>query len=236
MRGKTKLIVALDVDTLKEAERLVGILYPTVNIFKVGSQLFTTIGPEVVKMIAKKGARVFLDLKFHDIPNTVAKAVESARALGIYILTVHTLGGRQMLKEAAAAARDKQTPLIIGVTLLTSMDKKVVNELGIKRSLTDEVIALAKIAKQEGLQGIVCSAQEIEYIRRERGIFGEDFIIVTPGIRPKGYPSSDQSRVATPREAARAGADYIVVGRPIIKAEDPLGVAQDINKQISNLL
>jgi len=213
-----QLILALDVDTLEKAERLVDLLYPIVKIFKVGSQLFTAYGPEAVRMIQKKGAKVFLDLKFCDIPNTVAKAVESARGLGVNMLTVHTFGAsRQMLRATVKAA--KGSPLILGVTLLTSLDREILREFGIRRLFTNEVIALARMAKEEGLDGVVCSPREIQYIRK---MFPEEFIIVAAGIRPKGYPSDDQSRVATAQEAIKAGADFIVVGRPVLEARDPL--------------
>lgn len=226
---KDRLIVALDVDSLEKAKNLVNTLFPLVKIFKVGSQLFTAYGLEVVRMINKKSAKVFLDLKFCDIPNTVGKAVESARALGVYMLTVHTFGGREMLRAAVAAAKGQGGPLVIGITLLTSLNKKVLKEFGIRRLLPNEVIALAKIAKEEGLNGIVCSPREIEYIRRR---FGGEFIIVTPGVRSKGSSLDEHKRVMTPAEAISRGADYIVIGRPILKADDPLKVTKDILKEI----
>lgn len=220
---KNKLIVALDVNTLEKAKHFVNILYPTVKTFKVGNQLFTASGPEVVKWIQRKGAKVFLDLKFCDIPNTVAKAVESSKKLGVHMLTVHTLGGRQMLRAAVEVA--KGGPLIIGVTLLTSLDRKSLKEFGIRRLVIAEVIALAKMAKEEGLDGIVCSPQEIKYIHRRPG---REFIIVTPGIRPKGYPLDDQFRTASAQKAIEAGADFIVMGRPILEAKDPLKVVEEL--------
>lgn len=230
MRHTTQLIVALDVDTLDKAKKFVNDLFPLVKIFKVGSQLFTACGPEAVRMIKEKGAKVFLDLKFCDIPNTVAKAVESARDLGVYMLTVHTFGAsRQMLKAAVAAAKGGGGPLVMGVTLLTSLDRKVLKELGITRSLTNEVIALAKLAKDAGLNGVVCSPREIVYIRRR---FKEEFIIVTPGVRPKGLSSDEHRRVMTPAEAIRQEADYIVVGRPIIESKDPHKATEEILAEI----
>ena len=208
-----KLIVALDVDSLKEAERLLDVLYPNVKIFKVGSQLFTACGPEAVRMIVNKGAKVFLDLKFHDIPNTVKRGVESAAKLKVYMLTVHLSGGKDMLGAAVSIA---DRPKIIGISVLTSESKE---------GTEDKVLELAKLAKSVGLDGVVCSAQEANMIREA---CGKDFIIVTPGIRPGGYASDDQVRVATPKEAIQAGADFIVVGRPIIKSNNPLLAAKEI--------
>lgn len=228
MQGiKDKLIVALDVDTLEKAGHFVDILYPTVKIFKVGSQLFTAAGPEAVRMINQKGAKVFLDLKFCDIPHTVAKAVESAQGLGVYMLSVHTFGAsREMLSQAVKATQGEGSPLIIGVTLLTSLDKKMLKEFGVmRRSLANEVMALAKLAKEEGLNGVVCAPKEIACIRRN---LGEKFIIVTPGVRPKGASLDGHKRAMTPAQAISQGADYIVVGRPILEAKDPLKAVKEI--------
>ena len=241
LESKDKLIVALDVDNLKEAERFVDILYPTVKIFKVGSQLFTACGPEVVKMIGKKGAKVFLDLKFYDIPNTVflsvgtgtglnyeifpniGKGVIDATQLAVFMMTVHTKGGMAMLKEAVRGAKQKAEelkiakPFVVGVTRLTSEENK--------GDIQSEVLEGARLAKDAGLDGVVCSTQEAALIRKE---FGKDFIIVTPGIRPKGAAVDDQRRTATASEAIAAGSNYLVVGRPIIKAKDPLKTAEEI--------
>lgn len=252
-RRRTQLIVALDVDTKDEAERLVNILCSKVKIFKVGSQLFTTAGPDAVKMISKKGAQVFLDLKFHDIPHTVFQSVSAGTAsavtiasntteslnkgvkeaikLSVFMMTVHTEGGSEMLKAAVRGATEKareldiERPFIVGVTRLTSDNNEKATEV--------EVLEAARLARDSGLDGVVCSALEAPRIREE---FGKDFLIVTPGIRPEGYPSDDQSRVATPQRAIEAGADYIVVGRPIIKAEDPLRAAKDIVNGILNIV
>ena len=229
MNRKPKLVVALDVDNLEEAKRLVEALYPAVKIFKVGSQLFTAEGPEAVRMIGNKGAQVFLDLKFHDIPNTVLQAV-MASTPNVAMMTVHTKGGREMLEAAVRGATEKaaelkiKRPFIVGVTRLTS-DKEEANT-------EQDVLEAARLAKDAGLDGVVCSVYEAQSIRKE---CGDDFLIVTPGIRPKGYPRDDQSRVATVQEAVQAGADFIVVGRPIIKAEDPLGVAKDMVKEIPHI-
>lgn len=236
-----KLIVALDVDSLKKAEYFVDILYPRVKIFKVGSQLFTVSGPEAVKMVAKKGAHVFLDLKFHDIPNTVFLSIGTGTALNyeihpnitgtvieatelaVFMMTVHIQGGIAMLKSAVRGATEKANalniarPFIVGVTRLTSEEY---NE-----NTQAEVLSSARLAKDAGLDGIVCAASEAGIVRKE---FGGDFIIVTPGIRPKGVSAGDQKRIATAQEAIKAGADYIVVGRPIIESENPLSAAEKI--------
>ena len=217
---KDRLIVALDVDSLEQAESLVDLLYPVVNFFKVGSQLFTACGPEIVGVIQQKGARVFLDLKFHDIPNTVKKSVEIAAKLKVDMLTVHLIGGREMLEAAVAIP---QRPKIVGVTVLTSKSTE---------DAAGKVLDLAKLAKQSGLDGVVCSVHEAKRVRSE---CGDNFLIVTPGVRPKDYPSDDQSRVATPKQAIEAGADFIVVGRPIIQAEDPKEVANKILEEIRSV-
>ncbi|MBM3247823.1 MAG: orotidine-5'-phosphate decarboxylase [Candidatus Omnitrophica bacterium] len=214
---KDKLIVALDVDTLKEAKDLVDKLYPSVKMFKVGSQLFTACGPEAVKMIAQKGAKVFLDLKSHDIPNTVKKAVEAATKLKVFMLTVHLSGGKEMLQAAASVPN---RPKIVGVTVLTSQSED---------GTANKVLELAKLAKNSGLDGVVCSVSETRMIKKE---LGKDFLVVNPGIRPKDFSSNDQKRVATPKEAIDAGADFIVVGRPVIKAEDPLQAVLNIFKEL----
>lgn len=216
-RSKTELIVALDVDSYKKAEQLVNSLYPKVKFFKVGSQLFTACGPQIIKKICKKGAKVFLDLKFHDIPNTVKRAVESAKKLNVFMLTLHLSGGLEMLKAAASINKRSR---IIGVTVLTS--QKV-------SSTGEKVLALAKMAKEAKLDGVVCSVHEAEKVRRA---CGKNFLIVTPGIRPKGSAVGDQKRVATAADAVKTGANYIVVGRPIIKAEDPQKAAIEIIKEL----
>jgi orotidine-5'-phosphate decarboxylase len=214
---KDRLIVALDVDKLDKATQLVDILYPAVKIFKVGSQLFTACGPEAVRMIRHRGGKVFLDLKFHDIPNTVKNAVEAAKKLKVFMLTVHASGGQQMLK---TVARIQNRPLIVAVTVLTSQSGKNVHR---------QVLELAKLAKRCRIDGVVSSCQEAAAIRKK---LGRNFIIVTAGIRPKGTESFDQKRIATPKDAIQAGADFIVVGRPIIKAPDPLFAACEILRQM----
>ena len=227
-----KLIVALDVDTMTEAERLLDLLLPEVKIFKVGIRLFTACGPKIVKMISSRGAKVFLDLKFCDIPNVVSRAIESAAGLGVFMLTVHILGSRRMLTESMKAVRSiarAQRPLIIGVTVLTSFNQDALREIGIEKPLIDEVLSLALIAKQEGLDGVVCSPREVAPIRRQ---FKKDFIIVTPGIRPAGSQKDDQQRTMTPKQAREEGVDYMVVGRPIIASPDPQKSARRILTEI----
>jgi len=217
LKGRTELIVALDVDTYKKAKRLIDLLYPKVKFFKVGSQLFTACGIEIIKLIRKKKAKVFLDLKFHDIPNTVKRAVESAAKLKVAMLTVHLSGGREMLKAAAGVVR---RPRIVGVTVLTSKKGK---------NTSKKVLGLAKFAKQVKLDGVVCSVQEAAKVRRA---CGRNFLIVTPGIRLKGSASGDQKRVSTPADASKAGANYIVVGRPIVKAANKRTAADSILKEL----
>lgn len=206
---KSKLIVALDVADYQDAVALIHTMRDVVDVFKVGSQLFIRVGPQIVRFLNDHGKQCFLDLKFHDIPNTVAKAVESAAALQVHMLTVHAGAGTEMLKAAAGVPN---RPLILGVTVLTSVGGKVGKKAG----------RLAKLTKECGLEGVVASPHEARLIR---DTVGEDFLIVTPGIRPSWAEAGDQRRVMTPAEAVAAGADYIVVGRPIIAAQNPAQAA-----------
>lgn len=199
------------------------------GLFKVGLQLFTAEGPRVVRELTASGRRVFLDLKFHDIPNTVAGAVRSAAALGAEMLTVHAGGGSAMLRAAVEAA-GAEGPLVLAVTVLTSMADADVKELGISATASEQVLHLAGIAQRTGCGGLVCSPQEVVEIRRRLG--GEP-VLVTPGIRPAGADVGDQSRIATPAEAIRAGADYLVIGRPITAAADPAAAARQIAATLS---
>lgn len=230
-----RLIAALDVPDLKTAKKLVKILYPTVEIFKIGSILFTACGPEVVHMVHKAGGRVFLDLKFHDIPNTVARAAEEAGKLGVFMFNIHALGATKMMSAAVEAARNaaavaaKPKPLVLAVTVLTSMDEPDLRQMGIFRSTEEQVIHLAALAKEAGCDGVICSVEETALIRKK---LGSNFVIVTPGIRPAGAGLTDQKRTATPHNAIEAGADYIVVGRPIIEAPDPLHAANEILEEM----
>jgi orotidine-5'-phosphate decarboxylase len=213
---KSKLIVALDVESYQDAAALVQVTRDVVDIFKVGSQLFTRVGPRIIEFLHEHGKECFLDLKFHDIPHTVARAVESAATLRVRMLTLHTSGGAEMLEAAAAISNH---PLLLGVTVLTSVGGDV----------QTEVLRLAKLAKACGLNGVIASPHEIRLLREA---LGKDFLIVTPGIRPSSTEAGDQKRVMTPAEAVAAGASYIVVGRPIITAKDPALVAKQISEEI----
>ncbi len=230
-----RLIVALDVPDLKSAKKLVKILYPTVEMFKVGSILFTACGPEIVDIVQKAGGKVFLDLKFHDIPNTVAHAAEEAVKLGVFMFNVHASGGVKMMAAAVEAARKtaalqaKPKPLVLAVTVLTSMDESDLRQLGILRSASEQVIYLASLAKEAGCDGVICSVEEAVSIRKT---LDSNFVIVTPGIRPAGGDITDQKRTATPHNAVEAGSDYLVVGRPIIEAPDPLAAANKILEEM----
>ena len=236
LTAKERLVLALDVDNFESAEKLVEKLNNYVGVFKVGSQLFTAEGTKVIKIINKKGGKVFLDLKFHDIPNTVARAAEVATKLGVYIFDVHTSGGYEMMKAAAEASKKislvlgARKPLILGVTLLTSINQEILErEIGVKKKLEEQVVHLAKLAKAAGLDGVVASSWEIKEIRKA---CGEDFVILTPGIRPAGKSFDDQKRVMTPREAIKLGADFLVIGRPIRNAANPEEAAKKILKEM----
>jgi len=233
---KERLVLALDVDNFKKAEELVSKLNNYVGVFKIGSQLFTAEGAKVVNMLNERGGKVFLDLKFHDIPNTVARAAEVATKSGVYIFNVHTSGGYEMMKAAAEAsekislALGVRKPLILGVTLLTSINQEILEkEIGIKKRLEEQVVHLAKLAKAAGLDGVVASPREIKEIRKA---CGENFVILTPGIRPAGKSSDDQKRIMTPREAIKLGADFLVIGRPIRNAFNPVEAAKEILKEM----
>ena len=233
--GKDRLVLALDVDDGETALGLVERLGEYIGVFKVGMQLFTREGPEIIRRIRERGKKVFYDAKYHDIPTTVAKAGRMAVHLGVYIYNIHTLGGYEMMvrtvqetrKEAGKSGLEK--PLVLGVTILTHMDGEMLRETGIERELKDEVIHLAKLAQRAGLEGVVSSPQEIELIREA---CGDDFLILTPGIRPPWAGDNDQKRRMTPGEAIKAGADFIVVGRPILQASDPVEAAQRILKEM----
>jgi len=232
IKASEKLIVALDLRSLAEAKEMVKKLSPDVRIFKVGMGLFTLCGPDAVALVHDSGAKVFLDLKFHDIPNTVAHAVRSAAKLGVFMMNIHALGGSEMMMRAVEAARESEKrPKLLGVTVLTSMDQSSIGEVGINMKIEDEVVTLARLGKDSGLDGVVASPGETNLIRKN---LGKDFIIVTPGIRPAGAEKDDQKRVMTPADAVRAGADYIVVGRPITETKDPLAAAKKIIKEMES--
>lgn len=234
---KDKLIIALDVPTRREALRLVSQLRGAAGMFKVGSQLFTAAGPDLVREIVAAGERVFLDLKFHDIPNTVAAACVEAARLGVSLVNVHALGGGEMMRRAVetvdeATRREAlRRPAIIAVTVLTSADKAALEEVGLPSDPGAQVAALAQLADACDLDGVVASPHEIEIVRA--GVARQDFIIVTPGVRPAGVAHDDQKRVMTPTAAMRAGADYLVVGRAILQATDPARAAAEIVAEIS---
>ena len=233
-----RLIVALDVDGADRALAIAKQVRGLAGGLKVGSRLFTMAGPDLVRSLVDSGARVFLDLKFHDIPNTVAQAVDAAVRTGAWMINVHASGGAAMMQAAAragadaAAATGVQPPLVIAVTVLTSMDEPTLSQTGVTRPLVDHVLALARMAQSAGLHGVVASPQETAAIRQA---CGPDFAIVTPGIRgaSAGQDKNDQSRTLGPAEAVKAGATYIVVGRPIIAAPDPRVAAQAIVEELN---
>jgi len=236
MNPLERLIVALDVDSEERALNLVDELKAIVKIFKVGSELFTSAGPEIIEKILAQGSSIFLDLKFHDIPNTVAKAARAAARLGVSIFNVHALGGYEMMKTTMEAVNDEakilriDRPKVLAVTILTSMDEEKLKTIGIDEDVETQVLRLANLAKDAGLDGVIASPREIKLIRKN---FGKDFVIITPGVRPAWASSDDQRRIAAPREAIRDGADHIVVGRPIIEAKDPTEAARRILEEIS---
>ncbi len=222
MQARDRLIAALDVPDAEAARALARRLSGHVGMLKVGSQLFTAAGPGLVRELVAHGERVFLDLKFHDIPNTVAGAVESAARLGVSLLDVHGLGGRAMIE---AAARVRGEAGLLAITILTSHDQATLAEIGLAGTTADSVRRLARLAQAGGATGVVCSPQEVGLVREA---CGTGFLIVTPGIRPAGAALGDQARIATPGTALRAGADYLVVGRPVAAAADPAAAADAI--------
>lgn len=227
---RERLIVALDVSTAVAAQKIVAAVGDSALTYKVGMQLYTAEGPQVVRELVASGRRVFLDLKYHDIPNTVSAAVAEAAKLGVSMLTVHALGSGRMLRAAVEAAKGNPELIVLAVTVLTSMDASDLEKIGVRGSVEDSVVRLATIALANGCQGIVTSAREASTLRSE---LGNDFAIVTPGVRPAGTSVGDQVRVVTPSEAIAAGASHIVVGRPITEAADPAGEARAILSQIS---
>jgi orotidine-5'-phosphate decarboxylase len=226
---RQRLIVALDVSTAAAAQKIVAAVGDSALTYKVGMQLYTAEGPQVVRDLVASARRVFLDLKYHDIPNTVAAAVREAAQLGVSMLTVHATGGGKMLRTAVEAARSSPSLLVLAVTVLTSMDESDLEAIGIRATVADTVSGLAAIALAGGCQGVVASAREASRLRTE---LGDDFAIVTPGVRPAGSGHADQVRVVTPAEAIAAGASHIVVGRPITEAADPAAEARAILEQM----
>lgn len=225
-----KVIVALDYDDQSKALDFVSKVTPDLCKLKVGNELFTTAGPQFVSKLVDKGFKVFLDLKYHDIPNTVAKACEAAARLGVWMVNVHSSGGNVMMEKAREALEKfENRPLLIAVTVLTSMDRAQLGSIGLDMEPKDQVIRLAKLVKESKLDGVVCSAQEVPLIREN---IARPFVCVTPGIRPAGAALGDQKRVMTPKEAITQGSDYLVIGRPITQSDDPVATLNSINESL----
>lgn len=223
-----KVVIALDYDNKQTALAFIDQLDPTTCRLKIGKEMFTHFGPDFVKQIVDKGFDVFLDLKFHDIPNTVAKAVKAAADLGVWMVNVHASGGRRMMEAAKLILEPygDKAPLLIAVTVLTSMDESDLKELGIKLSPLEQVKRLATLTKSSGLDGVVCSSHEATELK---ALLGAEFKLITPGIRPEGSEKGDQRRIKTPKQAMDSGSDYLVIGRPITQSENPTQVLADIN-------
>ncbi|MFA4875352.1 MAG: orotidine-5'-phosphate decarboxylase [bacterium] len=232
LENKDRLIIALLADNMKEAEATVKLLKGDVHTFEVSAPTYTALGPDVIKMIHHHGCRVYLDLKYHDIPSTVAKAVAAATKLGVAMLNVHASGGEEMLKRSVEAAREaaggkSKMPMIFGVTVLTSME--TLADIGVQFEVREQVVRLARLSHECGLHGVVASPLEIAPIRKA---CGDKFVIVTTGLRPIGSAAQDQRRIASPIMAIAAGADYLVIGRPVTQAKDPRAVVRQILKEI----
>ncbi len=228
-----KIIFALDVKGLDEIDRWAELLSNKVGLFKVGKELFTSCGPEAVKAVQRHRGQVFLDLKYHDIPNTVAQAMVAAAGLGVQLANLHALGGAEMMETAANAVRkgfsEAERPRLLAVTILTSSTAETLRQVGIEHPVPEMVVRLARLAKESGMDGVVASPLEIGLIREA---CGPDFLIVTPGVRPSFAAVDDQKRIMSPSDAVQAGADYLVIGRPIAKAEDPAVAASLIAEEI----
>ena len=231
--ARKKIIFALDVHGREDIDRWADRLSGKVGMFKVGKELFTSCGPAAVKAVQRAGGQVFLDLKYHDIPNTVASAMLEAARLGVTIANLHALGGAEMMESAATAVHkefsDAERPRLLAVTILTSSTVETLRQIGIEHSVQDMVVRLARLAKSSGMDGVVASPLEIGLIREA---CGPDFLIVTPGVRPSFASVDDQKRIMTPAEAVSCGADYLVIGRPIAKAADPVMAAELIANEI----
>jgi orotidine-5'-phosphate decarboxylase len=230
--ARRKIIFALDVNGVAEIDRYAGMLSGKVGMFKVGKELFTSCGPEAVRAVQRHGGQVFLDLKYHDIPNTVAKAMLEAARLGVQLTNLHALGGAEMMETAAAAVRKEfgdARPKLLAVTILTSSTAETLRGVGIDHPVQEMVVRLARLAREAGMDGVVASPLEIGMIR---AACGPDFLIVTPGVRPSFSTADDQKRIMTPAEAVGAGADYLVIGRPIATATDPAAAADMIADEI----
>lgn len=228
-----KVVIALDYDDKQQALVFIEQLDPRTCRLKVGKEMFTHFGPEFVKLLVGKGFDVFLDLKFHDIPNTVAKAVKAAADLGVWMVNVHASGGRRMMEAAKAILEPygDKAPILIAVTVLTSMDQSDLIELGITLTPAEQVKRLATLTKESGLDGVVCSSHEAAELK---SLLGDSFKLITPGIRPAGSDAGDQRRIKTPKQAMDSGSDYLVIGRPITQAEDPVAVLNEINASLND--
>lgn len=233
MHRDPRLVIALDYGDPASADALVQQLDPALCRLKVGKELFTRTGPACIEQWQQRGFDVFLDLKFHDIPNTVAAACRAAADLGIWMINVHALGGRRMLEAARASLeRQSERPLLVAVTVLTSLDDADLSELGLGVSAAELASRLAEVSRQAGCDGVVCSAREAKTMRSR---FGEQFVLVTPGIRPAGSGDDDQRRTMTPAGAVRAGADYLVIGRPVTAASDPAAALRELAAELDAL-
>ncbi len=229
--SRDRLIVALDVSSASQARQIVTSLGESVSFYKVGMQLYTAEGPDLARELIASGKKIFLDLKYHDIPNTVASAVREAGKLGVSLLTVHAAGGSKMLHAAMDAAKESNPAMsVVAVTVLTSMDEADLNQVGVPGSMEHQVVSLTALALQSGCHGVVSSAREVRALRAS---FGNEFLVVTPGVRPAGAAHGDQARVVTPTEAFAAGASHIVVGRPITAASNPPQEAERILQEIA---
>lgn len=226
-----KVLIALDFANSKDALNFVATVDASKCRLKVGKELFAVAGPEFVKELISQGFDVFLDLKYHDIPNTVAKAVQAAARMGVWMVNVHALGGRKMMQAARAAIDEcENKPLLIAVTILTSSEQEDLEEIGLAGTPRENVLRLAKLAESAKMDGVVCSAQEASDIRK---VVSSEFCLVTPGIRPAGAAVNDQKRIMTPADAMQAGSSYLVVGRPITQAQEPIAVLDSINESIA---
>jgi len=230
----SRIIVALDYPAAQAARQFVGRLAPHSCRLKIGKELFTREGPALVREFTDAGFDLFLDLKYHDIPNTVARACVAAADLGVWMMNVHASGGRRMMEAAREALEPlgAERPLLIAVTVLTSMGDQDLHEIGVEGEAETQVLRLAGLAREAGLDGVVCSPREAARLRRE---LGDDFVLVTPGVRPAGSATDDQTRVMTPEDAIQAGSDYLVLGRPVTQAADPVKTLADFNQSLRNL-
>jgi orotidine-5'-phosphate decarboxylase len=231
MEPRERVIIALDLPSAGEAMRMVDLLEKEVDIFKVGIAPFVAYGERILTFLREKGKKVFLDLKYHDIPNTVRNACAAAVNKDIFMLNFHCMGGEEMMKAAAEARKDAGSPLLLGVTVLTSMGEEALRQIGISGRLEEMVLRYASAASEAGLDGVVASPREVRMIKEKAG---KDLIVVTPGVRPVWAAAQDQKRITTPAQAIKEGADYLVIGRPVIRAEEPLDAIKRIYEEIGS--